>query len=61
MLISNLESVLQVALEDPIHGSHDIFMEAMGIWKNNTKLRYLFFHPKRHLSDLRGVEIIEYP
>lgn len=61
MLINNLENVLQVALEDLIHGSHDILMEAMGIWKNNMKFRYFFFHPKRYLSNLRGVEINEYP
>ena len=45
-----------------MQGCHDIFGEAMGIWKNNTKFRNLFPHPKRHLSvGGGGDEIDEYP
>ena len=29
----NLENVLEVALEGPVQGGHDIFNELIGIWK----------------------------
>ena len=31
--------------KQPIEDRHDIISEVMGIWKNNTKFRYLFSHP----------------
>ena len=46
MLTKNLESVLRVALEWPIEDYYEIIDEAIGIWKNNTKFRYLFSHPE---------------
>ena len=49
MLTKNLESVLWVLLEGLIDDCHKIINEAIGIWKNNTKFRYLFFHPERYL------------
>jgi len=52
MLIKNLESVLRVALEGPIEDYFDIINEAIGIWKNNTKFRYLFSHPERYLCGM---------
>ena len=45
MLTKNLENVLRVALEGPIDDCHKMINEVIGIWKNNTKFRYLFSHP----------------
>lgn len=61
MLTKNLESVLRIAIEGPVQGCHDIFSEAIGIWKNTTKFRYLFTHPEKYLSSVRGAEIDECP
>jgi hypothetical protein len=49
MLTKNLESVLWVTLEGPIEYYYEIINEATGIWKNNTKFRYLFSHHERYL------------
>ena len=56
MLTKNLESVLRVALEGPIEDYFDIINEAIGIWKNNTKFRYLFSHPERYLCGMISSE-----
>ena len=48
-LTKKLERVLRVALEGPIEDYYDIINEVIGIWKNNTKFRYLFFRPERYL------------
>ena len=45
MLTKNLESVLRVVLEGPIEVYCEIINEAIGVWKNNTKFKYLFSHP----------------
>jgi hypothetical protein len=56
MLTKNLESVLRVVLEGPIEDYFDIINEAIGIWKNNTKFRYLFSHPERYLCGMISSE-----
>ena len=61
MLMKNLESVLRIALKDLIEGCHDIFKKAMGLRNDHMKFKYLFFHPKRYLFGLGGMEIDEYP
>lgn len=57
MLIKNLENILRVTMEGPIHGCYDIFNETMDIKKNNIKFlvfgfgfgdfffSFLFFSP----------------
>ena len=54
MLTKNLESVLWVALEVANECCHEIINEAIGIWKNNTKFRYLFSHPEWYLYEVGG-------
>jgi hypothetical protein len=56
MLTKNLESVLRVALERPIGDYFDIINEAIGIWRNNTKFRYLFSHPEWYLCGIVSSE-----
>ena len=56
MLTKNLESVLWVTLEVANECCHEIINEAIGIWKNNTKFRYLFSHAERYLCGVVGSE-----
>jgi hypothetical protein len=56
MLTKNLESVLRVALVGPIKDYHEIIDEAIELWKNNTKFKYLFSHPERYLCEVGGSE-----
>lgn len=60
MLVENVESVLRITLKDLIEGCHEIFAEAMGIWNNHTKFKYLFSNSERYLFGLGGMEIDEY-
>ena len=47
---------MRVALEGPIEDYYEIINEAIEIWKNNTKFRYLFSHPKRYLCGIVAFE-----
>ena len=42
----NLDSLLRIALEGPKEGAKGILIEAVALWKNSTKFRYLFSNPQ---------------
>lgn len=61
MIIKNLENDLQVPLEGLISDCDDILAKAMGTWRNNTILMYLFSHPRRYVFSLEVLIFHEYP
>ena len=55
MLTNNLEIILRVIFKKMlIVDCHEIINEAIGIWKNNTKFRYLFSHLEWYLCGVVG-------
>jgi hypothetical protein len=39
-----------IAIEGPTLGFDDILMDAIVLWKNATKFKYLFTNPEKYLS-----------
>jgi hypothetical protein len=53
----NLESIVDVAIEGMCIDCGFIFIEAIALWKNSRKFRWLFSHLEKYLSkhlDLEG-------
>jgi hypothetical protein len=50
MISSTLESIMRVAMEGPAIDFEPILMDAIVLWKNATKFRYLFTNPERYLT-----------
>jgi hypothetical protein len=50
MISSTLESIMRVAMEGPATDFEPILMDAIVLWKNATKFRYLFTNPERYLT-----------
>jgi hypothetical protein len=50
MKTKNLDSIMRIAIEGPTSGFDNILMDAIALWKNSTKFRYLFIKPKKYLS-----------
>jgi len=46
----HLDVVLTVALEGPQDDYDYILVEAMELWRNSAKWRYLFSHPEKYLA-----------
>jgi hypothetical protein len=46
-----LESVLRVALEGPYDNVEAILIEAISLWINERKYRYLFARPEIYLNN----------
>ena len=46
----NLEAMLRIALEGPDDDAHDIICDAILLWKNDTKYRFLYSNPETHLN-----------
>ena len=46
----NLNSLLRIALEGPSESADSLLIEAVGLWKNSTKFRYLFSNLQMYLS-----------
>ena len=57
----HLDVVLRVALEGPQDGYDYILVEAMNLWRNNAKWRYLYLQSKKyiggHSSQIGGIII----
>ena len=56
----NLESVIRVAMEGMRVDRDSILVEAIALWKNSRKFRFLFSHPEKYLSghvDLEGEDV----
>ena len=56
----NLDSLLRIALEGPKEGAEGILIEAVTLWKNSTKFRYLFSNPQLYLSGQNVTEELQY-
>ena len=56
----NLDSLLRIALEGPKEGAKGILIEAVALWKNSTKFRYLFSNPQLYLSGQNVTEELQY-
>jgi len=46
----NLESIIRVAIEGMCADRECILIEAISLWKNSRKFRWLFSHPEKYLS-----------
>ena len=46
----NLEAMLRVALEGPEDDANAIICDAILLWKNDTKYRFLYSNPETHLN-----------
>lgn len=47
----HLECVMRIALEGPQEGCDSLLLDAIGLWKNTTKFRYLYSDPEKYLID----------
>jgi hypothetical protein len=56
----NLDSLLRIALEGPTEGADVVLIEAVALWKNSTKFRYLFSNPELYLSGQNVTEELQY-
>jgi len=56
----NLDRLLRIALEGPKEGAEVVLIEAMALWKNSTKFKYLFSNPQLYLSDQNVTEELQY-
>ena len=52
----NLESVIRLAMEGKLVNCDSILIEAIALWKNSRKFRFLFSHPERYLSGHESLE-----
>jgi hypothetical protein len=50
METENLDSIMYIAIKGPTSGFDDILMDAIVLWKNATKFRFLFTNPEKYLS-----------
>ena len=46
----HLDCIMPVAMEDVRDDLDNVLMEAIALWRNSTKFRWLFSHPKKYLS-----------
>ena len=46
----HLECIMRVSMEDLCDDLDNVLMEAIALWRNSTKFRWLFSHPQRYLS-----------
>jgi len=46
----NLEAMLGIALEGPNDNFDNIIQEAIPLWKNETKYRFLYANPSQYMS-----------
>ena len=51
----NLEAMLKNALEEPNENLDNIMEEAILLWKNGTKYRFLYANPSRYVSTVSDV------
>ena len=51
----NLEAMLKNALEEPNENFDNIMEEAILLWKNGTKYRFLYANPSRYVSTASDV------
>ena len=56
----NLDSLLRIALEGPTENADVVLIEAVALWKNSTKFRYLFSNPELYLSGQNVTEELQY-
>ena len=56
----NLDSLLRIALEESKEGAEGILIEAVVLWKNFTKFRYLFSNSQLYLSGHNVTEELQY-
>ena len=47
----SLESIMRIALEGPTNDVDVFLVEAIALWKNSRKFRYLFSNPSRYLAN----------
>ena len=47
----SLESIMRIALEGPTNDVDVFLVEAIALWKNSRKFRYLFSNPGRYLAN----------
>ena len=47
---------MRVAMEDVRGDLNNVLIEAIALWRNSTKFRWLFSHPERYLSSHPGFQ-----
>jgi len=50
----NLEAMLRIALEGPDEHVGDLVCDAIPLWKNDSKYRFLYANPASHLNARNG-------
>ena len=55
MTTTHWDSVMRVAIEGPTNNFEFILLEAISLWKDSRKFRFLFINPKKYLA--RRVEV----
>ena len=46
----HLECIMRVSMEDLCDDLDNVLMEAIALWRNSTKFKWLFSHPQTYLS-----------
>ena len=56
----HLESIMRLALEGPKKNFDHMLVEAIELWRNSAKWRYLYSNPEKYLSSQsnEGAEIL---